>query len=369
MSYFSDYISSIGCKSTSAMNKLAFLLLSCLICMLTTACNESHKDFEEDYATGVVLILNRSYYELALPNNESLYFTDTSEDGMANMTSDPNEVRALYAFGTGFLVSKKGEIATNNHVVAPTEDEESIKRNAATYIMQLRRVYAAYYKMLEYKKDSLGQVIMAKYAYNQDYSDDAEAQGQIAQKMNAVASNYNYLSELDADNAKLIYHCEVGVAFNDSYVEKYSDFKECVVKKTDRDHDLAIIQLKEKKVPDDVHIFEIPKDDPLTEYSIGDNISGIFGGDKNETLTMIGFNRGASLAITKEGIKAQITNGSISQDTKERLMYTIPALHGSSGSPVLNKRGELVAINYAGHDDTQSFNYGVKVKYLRYLNK
>lgn len=352
-----------------SFNSIGKVLLPSLLLVLLVSCNESRKDFEEDYAKGVVLILNRSYYELALPNNESLYFTDTSKEGMENMTSDPNEVQAMYAFGTGFIISKKGEIATNNHVVAPTEDEEDIKKNAATYIMQVKKIYAAYYQVLEYKKDSLGQVILAKYAYNQDYSDDAEAQNQITARMNAVASNYNYLAELDANNADLIYHCEVGVAFNDSYVEKYSDFKECVVKKTDRDHDLAIIQLKDKKTPEDAHIFEIPKEDPLKEYSIGDNITGIFGGDKNETLTMIGFNRGASLAITKEGIKAQITNGSISQDTKERLMYTIPALHGSSGSPVLNKKGELVAINYAGYDDTQSFNYGVKVKYLRYLNK
>lgn len=91
------------------------------------------------------------------------------------------------------------------------------------------------------------------------------------------------------------------MAFNDSNVEKYIDFKECVVKNTN--HDLAIIQFKDKKTPENAHIFEIPKEYPLKEYSIDDNISGIFEG----------------------------------------------------GGKV-----ELVAINYAGHDDTQSFNYGVK---------
>ena len=39
----------------------------------------------------------------------------------------------------------------------------------------------------------------------------------------------------------------------------------------------------------------------------------------------------------------------------------------TSGSPVVNLRGQLVAINYAGINGTQNFNYGVRVKYLREL--
>lgn len=48
-------------------------------------------------------------------------------------------------------------------------------------------------------------------------------------------------------------------------------------------------------------------------------------------------------------------------------MYSIPTLPGSSGSPVVNLHGELVAINYAGLKETQNFNYGVRVKYLKDL--
>lgn len=47
----------------------------------------------------------------------------------------------------------------------------------------------------------------------------------------------------------------------------------------------------------------------------------------------------------------------------------IPALPGSSGSAVVNHKGQLVAINYAGISSTQSFNYGIRVKYLIKLLK
>lgn len=57
----------------------------------------------------------------------------------------------------------------------------------------------------------------------------------------------------------------------------------------------------------------------------------------------------------------------MSQETVDRLMYSIPALPGSSGSPVVNRKGELISINYASVGGTQSFNYGVRVKHLTKL--
>lgn len=49
------------------------------------------------------------------------------------------------------------------------------------------------------------------------------------------------------------------------------------------------------------------------------------------------------------------------------MMYSIPTLQGSSGSPVINQYGELMAINFAGLSTTQSFNYGIKVNKLKEL--
>ena len=70
---------------------------------------------------------------------------------------------------------------------------------------------------------------------------------------------------------------------------------------------------------------------------------------------------------TQEGMKSQFNSGSISQRTSERQMYSIPALPGSSGSPIVNLQAQLLAINFAGLNGTLSFNYGIRVKYLKNL--
>lgn len=52
---------------------------------------------------------------------------------------------------------------------------------------------------------------------------------------------------------------------------------------------------------------------PLETYSWKDKIEQKIREDKNSKLFMSSFNLGPTLAITKEGIKSQFNNGSISQ--------------------------------------------------------
>ena len=48
-----------------------------------------------------------------------------------------------------------------------------------------------------------------------------------------------------------------------------------------------------------------------------------------------------------------------------RMMHCRKSPTGSSGSPVVNEYGKLVAVNFAGVTGTQSFNYGIQVKRVR----
>ncbi|MCU7548560.1 serine protease [Chitinophagaceae bacterium LB-8] len=66
------------------------------------------------------------------------------------------------------------------------------------------------------------------------------------------------------------------------------------------------------------------------------------------------------------GVKAPLTEGKSSQNTDDyKLMYTIPTLPGSSGSPVLDEKGRLVSVNFAGISYTQNFNYGIQPGKIR----
>ena len=70
----------------------------------------------------------------------------------------------------------------------------------------------------------------------------------------------------------------------------------------------------------------------------------------------------------QEGIKPQAQHGKISNTSeKYRIGYSAQIIGGSSGSPVLNKEHNLIAVNNSGVSITQGFNYGVRTKYLKEL--
>lgn len=348
------------------MKKTVFIIAIAIVAFEIVGCNKSEKEIDKEYSSGVVLIKNTGYYELKISDDISAYFTDYSEEnGLSNFTLDEDSIVTVTAFGTGFFVSEKGEIATNNHVVGAMISEKQALKAKNKVITALKNVCRSEYNDYD---QVLGEINTALFAYiytdtyDTDYNKLREAQSVCESYMNEYSAIYNYLCNVDVSNVEFSYNHHISVAYNDEYVTSSTDFIPCVLKKTDTKNDLAIIQLKNKKTPEGKYIFDIPANNPMETTSL-------FYPGKNDKLFMIGFNLGPNLAITENGVKSQCTTGMVSQDRETNYLYSIPSLPGSSGAPVVNQKGELVAVNFAGIGSTQSFNYGVKVKYLRELLK
>ena len=358
-------------QKNNNMKKTSFLIL--VLCSLLFSCsNLSEKEIEEMTSSGVVLVQNQSYYEVVLSNGESIYFSGFDEDGdLKGIATDKDSVEQVINYGTGFFISQEGEIATNCHVVSNTVADKDVNKSVDKVISALKKViitiYNDYNEKLERAQMAYDYANQSSEVSYEDFYKVRDIRDAIKNEMEEYAQYYNGLDDIRANDSEIKYHNEVSIAYNNTFVTKTNDFISCVVTKTDQEHDLAIIQLKDKNTPTNKYIFSVEEKDPLETYNWEDKIEKRIKDDKNSKLFMSSFNLGPQLAITKEGIKSQFNNGSISQKTNERLMYSIPTLPGSSGSPVVNMQGQLVAVNFAGLNGTQNFNYGIRVKYLKNL--
>lgn len=349
------------------------ILPFCVLLITIVACeNMSEEEIEQQISSGVVLIQNQSYYEVTLPNEETIYFSYyDEEDGIQGLKFDLDSVELATSYGTGFFISSDGKIATNNHVVSNVVEDKDVHKSIAKFFDALKGYLAVQYEEYDEAYDKMCSLVL--YAFYDDnvsvsqFNELRDMRDALENERDNYARLYNYLDNMRAKDCEISYHNEVGIAYNNTYVTNSGDFTPCVITKRDAENDLAIIQLKDKRTPEDKYVFEVPEEDPLVTYSTSEKITKKISDDKNAKLFMVSFNLGPILALTQDGVKSQFNNGTISQKTSKRIMYSIPALHGSSGSPVVNLQGQLVAVNFASVGTTGNFNYGIRVKQLRDL--
>ncbi len=337
---------------TLAVSSLLLISCSSQPAPLTAA------DVDAQLSSGVVLIKNTYYYEITFSNFKPMYFSTLNDEGEAEgLTFDLSEVTPVTAWGTGFFISDDGWIATNSHVANPAIDVSKVRDNVSSIFRQLANEWTSEVNQLNDDISLLQAAILSSNnsydisQYRQKYLELQEERENTQQAINAI-------HDVQGADYQVYLHNEVSVAYANTHVTNYDDFIPCVNLLDDPKHDVAVIQLKSQKTPEDRMIFTVF--DTLT-------------GDENELpvgtkLFLIGYNLGPQLAITEGGIKPQVTEGAITQNTDgTQIMYSIPTLHGSSGSPVVDENGILQAVNYAGLDGTQNFNYGIKVKHLAHL--
>ena len=328
----------------------------------------------EKYANSVALVRNEYYYDIALNDGMHLYFY-IGENGEPLFAGDLDEAmfNASVIYGTGFFIGQDGLLATNRHVATPPVDQTEILAQLSNQIMLEQHLNADLSAALEYRREELYDYIES----NRDQMSSLELyewENQLSSLEDSILylTMANIMMDIDLSDATIECKSKLSIAYHHSDQLGDKAFYPCqfLSQSNKEEIDLALIQLSSGKTPSFVkEIFsftDLTPTDPKAEVEQEHYLSKPLA--INQQLYMIGFNYGPGIGLTSAGLKAQFTQGTVSQESDgTRVLYSIPSLEGSSGSPVIDQWGNLVAINYAGVRLTQSFNYGIMASHLKTL--
>ena len=260
-------------------------------------------------------------------------------------------------------------------MVAPEVDKVTVKQNInaflggfTQYIESLQEEMQKRYQALqEYAQQSLVQDEWGNIYTSLSDSEVANLRQEAAnleeQYEEAEDLKEAIRSNILNDNFSVQLHSHFGIAYDGSNVNSWDDFmkRPCTLLRVspDTNSDLALLQLNSKKTPKDRYVYELNSDD----VDVDDKL------EISQNVYMIGYNHGVQLAKTNNGIRAQFTSGTITQQPDgTRVTYSIPAMQGSSGSPIVDDWGRLVAINFAGSNGSDNFNFGIPlIRVLTFL--
>lgn len=323
-----------------------------------------------ELSRGVVLIKCEELFtvETGLPQNtglSTLYFNYSANERMiTRATFNENDAQFDIGWGTGFFISDDGKIATNRHVASPIAPEETIIGLLREFFVDNKQIMAS--RADKFQKE-INKYSHLRSTNNKELHAILDVLDDSLSFYRNMANMYDRM--LTISNFKVNTICNTYVAFDNSMIQSVNDqaFHPCTCLAYGEpgdvnSNDVAIIQLneKEKLMPKDAYIFKVPTHDPLPSNKEHDSDYEVW---------VLGYNKGIGLAGIEVGIHPQYLKGNVSSvNDKYLIQYHLGVQGGTSGSPVLNKKRELVAVNNSGFNST-NISYGVRTVYLYELMK
>jgi len=315
----------------------------------TDDCLHGQTEIYEKYKNAVVLVQHT--YALQISVKGCKPFTmNTSSYGAEEHT----------IFGTGFFVSTDGKIVTNHHVAQP-------------WLYDNNNQYS-----IDYLKEHIANILPDSIATNEiqsfleknweNYNEVETGEEVLDEESTDVDSAATEISEATATTIEENIPDFKAVSLDDIEIKPISKsisvalhgtsdrWLECTTIEVseEEDVDIGVLQLSSKTLPKEVTAYV-----DLTTAISDDNT--LKPGSK---AILIGYPMGMTLANTRRGIKVQVYEGQINKETDGvSIQYNITSTHGASGSPVFNECGQLIAVNYAGYDEAQGYNFGIVAKY------
>lgn len=300
-----------------------------------------------DYHDAIVYVRAAYHYEVTLKDNP---LSDEHKELLEKKTP------AIPYQATAFFLDKEGRMATNRHVAIPWEEEyrdheitEMLQQSYQKYLADQLKVESLdkfnVYSMVDALKRLQGTTLGKALLDESDDWDDLKAKIDRIKKSEVVISG-----EID--------HITVGYPGH-NYTHE-DEFQRCFVlcESGNKDIDLAILQLNDKKTPKDIKYMFNPD-----RFFIEEVVP------QKDLLYVFGYPHGLSWGMNEKNksLEPNLRNTKCSKaPDKYEFEFQASSEGGSSGSPVYNENGQLVGILNSGYRGS-TVTFAVLAKYLKKL--
>lgn len=255
----------------------------------------------------------------------------------------------IYYQATAFFLDSLGRMGTNRHVAAPweyvtKEDEDKIRQDIEDLLPRSREDS----EINKFIETGFGQKVL-NYAYNKSITREAFVKkvydicDRIRKSHYTISGTLNFIT----------------LGYPGNYYTHEDEFQRCNVLKIsdNKDIDLAILQLNNKKTPKEIAYLFNP------ENTFTDRLDPL-----KDQLYVIGYPAGITWGMDdkSKSLEPTIRETKCSKEPgKYDFEFQANAVGGSSGSPVFNTKGQPVGVLWGGSSIAGAATKAVHAKFLK----